>query len=853
MAGMPCARRFVAWPRLRSRQSRVNWFSLTTRWSLSVGAMLFLAASPALGQTVRGVITDRASGSPVPGVTIVLLDSANAPVKSTLSDEQGQFTVGAPSAGLYRLRLDAVGFFSETTSELRVVEGETPTRTVVFNRRIRDLPAITVTAKTVCVPAPEAGAAVAALWEEVRKALTVTQLSAEARRYRYDLVQYERELDPRSKAVRRSRNWERLGITGETYESISADSLANYGYVQTTNDGTWYYAPDARTLLSDAFTRTHCLKPVAASNAEPGLVGLGFEPMQQRKISDVRGILWLDPSTSMLRFLQYSYTGLSKGMQEYDFGGRVDFERLSTGAWVVQHWHITMPHISRQVRSMPSNVPGVAARLVPVTVEVVIGIVERGGDVKARESATTAVAARRFATITGSVFDSTANGPLAQADIWLDAPGKALPIARATTDTAGNFRIDSIEPGNYTLTVTHPRLDALGSSLAPVAVNLERERTATLSLATPSPSVIASALCPAGLNDNEALVRGAVLRAASGAAVPGARVLARWDDKAPALAPTSFAAESAGTADESGHFTLCGLPRGRSLHLKATDARSRGEPLTLTLESELIATVNLLAPEHTAEISGVVYGRDGRPISLAEINLLDSDVTVRTDTLGAYRLSVLPAGRHVLEARAIGYAPRRRMIQLRAGAPDTADIRLDVVAQVLKTVKTVASRDRYKTGFHDRMARKTGGHFITNEQIRRSGLVRVTDLLKSVPGLQLRMVGNVAVMEFTGRGGRTFSSHGCPVAYAIDGVPYEPASFGVDGEIGVEHIEAIEVYDAATAPAQFSRRGTGCGVILIWTREKSVVEPDKDAEGDKDDPSARSPREGQQVTPPKRP
>jgi len=141
---------------------------------------------------------------------------------------------------------------------------------------------------------------------------------------------------------------------------------------------------------------------------------------------------------------------------------------------------------------------------------------------------------------------------------------------------------------------------------------------------------------------------------------------------------------------------------------------------------------------------------------------------------------------------------------------------------VLKPVKTVASSDRYRTGFHDRMARKTGGHFLTNEQIRRSGLTRVTDLLKTVPGLQVRMVGNVSVMEFSGRGGRTFSSHGCPVAYVIDGVPYELAFFGLDGEISVENIEAIEVYDAATAPAQYSRRGTGCGVILIWTREKSV-------------------------------
>jgi hypothetical protein len=786
--------------------------------------MLCLAASPALGQTIRGVIADRASGSPVRGVTVILLDSANAALQSVLSDDQGQFTVSAPSFGLYRLRLDAVGFFSETTSDLRVVEGETPTRTVVFNRRIRDLPAITVTAKTLCVPAPEAGTAVAALWDEVRKALTVTQLSAEAGSYRFDLIQYERELDPRSKAVRRSRNWERLGITGETYESIAADSLATYGYVQTTTDGTWYYAPDARTLLSDAFTRTHCLRPVAARATEPGLIGLGFEPLQQQKTSDVRGVLWLDATTSMLRFLEYSYTGLSKGMQEYEFGGRVDFQRLSTGAWVVQHWHITMPHISRQVRSMPSNIPGVATRLVPVTVEVVIGIVERGGDVRARESATIAVAARQLASITGSVFDSTANGPLAQADIWLDAPGKALPVAHVVTDSAGEFRMDSIEPGNYTLTVTHPRLDALGSSLSPVAINLERERSTTLSLATPSPRVIANALCPAGLDENTALVRGAVLRGLSGTSVPGAKVLARWDDESLSPAPRSAAAEAVGTADESGHFTLCGVPRGRTLVLRATDARSRGEPLTLTLESELITTVNLLAPEHTAEISGVVYGRDGRPIPLAEVNLLDSEVAVRTDTLGAYRLSVLPAGRHVLEARAIGYAPVRRMIQLRASASDTADIRLATVAQVLKPVKTVASRDRYRTGFHDRMARNTGGRFLTNEQIRKSGLTRVTDLLKTVPGLQVRMQGNVAVMEFTGRGGRTFSSHGCPIAYAIDGVPYEPASFGVDGEIGVEHIEAIEVYDAATAPAQYSRRGTGCGVILIWTREKSVDE-----------------------------
>ena len=851
MVGMPCARIFAAWPRLISREGRLNWFRLSTRWPVSAMALLCLAANPAFGQTIRGVIADRTSGLPVPGVTIVLLDSANASLASVLSDEQGKFTVRAPTAGLYRLRLEAVGFFSDTTADLRVVEGENPTQTVTFNRRIRDLPAVTVTAKTICVPAPDAGATVAALWDEVRKALTMTELSAAARSYRFDLLQYERELDPRSKAVRHSRNWERLDITGQTYESIAADSLAKNGYVQTNADGTWYYAPDARTLLSDAFTRTHCLKPVAASLSQAGLVGLGFEPTREQKTSDVRGVLWLDAATSVLRYLEFSYTGLSKGLSEYDFGGRVEFDRLPNGLWVVRHWQITIPHISRQVRSMPSNVPGIAARMVPVSIEVVIGIVERGGDARTRGTAVAGSATRQLASINGSVFDSTANGPLAQAEIWLDAPGKALPAGRAVTDSTGAFQIDSIEPGNYMLTVTHPRLDALGSSLSPVSVNLARGGSTTLRLATPSPAAIASALCPAGLDDDAALVRGAVVRGVSGTSVPGAKVLARWDDQS--AAPPSSAAEVVGTADESGHFTLCGLPRGRALVLRASDAQSRGEPTALTLESERIATLNLLAPEHNAEISGVVYGRDRRPIALAEVNLLDSEIAARTDSQGVYRLSVLPPGRHVLEARAVGYVPVRRMIELRARKSDTADIRLEVLAQVLKPVKTVASRDRYRTGFQERMKRNTGGRFLTNEQIRKSGLTRVTDLLKTVPGLQVRMQGNVAVMEFTGRGGRTFSSHGCPIAYTIDGVPYELASFGLDGEIGVDHVEAIEVYDAATAPAQYSRRGTGCGVILIWTREKSVHEPDKDADGDTDDPSQRSPREGQKPHEPKRP
>lgn len=794
-------------------------------------AALFWCAGPASGQTIRGVVTDRASGHLLPDVSIVLLDSANASRTSSLSDEQGRFVIAAPREGLYRLRLDAIGFFSDTTAAFRLTGTDTISQLVKFARRPRDLPPVVVSAKSGCVPAQDAGVAVASLWEEVRKALETTERSMESEHYRFDLLQYERELDPRSRKVRRTKQWERIGMTGQPYESIPAESLAAFGYVRVTPDGTWYYAPDARTLLADTFVRTHCLKPVPDGGDHPALVGLAFEPMYERETADVRGVLWLDASTSQLRFLAYQYTGLTGRLAEYGFGGRVEFERLPSGAWVVDRWQITMPRVSRETRSMPSTLPEVGPpRLVPVTVDVVAGIIERGGEVKARDRVGEP-SVRRHATLRGSIFDSTANAPLADAEVWLDMSGEAIPVRRTSSDGSGNFRMDSVPPGTYRLTVTHPRLDTLGSFLAPITVTTTAGHDALLTIATPSLSSLTHALCPGGLEPDAALMHGVVRRDNDGMSVAGARVAAHWNSPSGrgSTSTTADTSDANDVADATGHYTLCGLPRGTPIVVTATDARSRGEPLQVTLDSERIASVTLYAPIHSAEITGRVSGRNGRPLRLAEVRLVDADIAVRPDTLGKFRITAVPPGTHVVEARSLGYAPVRRRVESRAAVSLTIDFTLDAVAQVLRPVRKMATRDPFRTGFDARMKHNRGGHFLTNDDVRKSGLSRVTDLLASVPGLERRMVGTQPVIEFTGRGTRTFSPTGCPVAYMVDGVPYEPAGLGLDGEIGVANVEAIEVYDAATVPAEFTRRDSGCGVILIWTRERSVVDEPADS------------------------
>ena len=73
------------------------------------------------------------------------------------------------------------------------------------------------------------------------------------------------------------------------------------------------------------------------------MVGLGFEPNADRQLPDVEGTLWIDTASAALRYMQFSYTGVDYGPRTRDLGGRLDFTRLSTGAWIVEKWWIRGP------------------------------------------------------------------------------------------------------------------------------------------------------------------------------------------------------------------------------------------------------------------------------------------------------------------------------------------------------------------------------------------------------------------------------------------------------------------------------------------------------------------------------
>ncbi len=66
---------------------------------------------------------------------------------------------------------------------------------------------------------------------------------------------------------------------------------------------------------------------------------------------DIRGTLWLDARTGELRNVEYEYTGLPDGSRRSPSGGRVEFRRLPSGAWIVSRWYIRTSRILRGQRA----------------------------------------------------------------------------------------------------------------------------------------------------------------------------------------------------------------------------------------------------------------------------------------------------------------------------------------------------------------------------------------------------------------------------------------------------------------------------------------------------------------------
>ncbi len=304
------------------------------------------SSEPAWAQAVRGHLVEEGTETPIDGAFILLLDKNGREVARALSDERGHFSVQAPAPGLYTLRADRIGYQSTHSPLLELGPFATREYRLAAPVVAVQLAGLTVEAERRCLLRPEEGLETARVWEEARKALAAARWTDEQRLFSFRLHRYTRVLDPNTLVIQEERSDSTWRAGGAPFVTPAVDDLVANGFVQRTPAGQAYYAPDAEVLLSDAFLDTHCFG-LQSAERETGLIGLTFKPVGGRDVTDVEGVLWLDEASAELRHVEYRYAGLrlSRHMEAMQsrFGGRLEFERLPTGAWIIRRWWIRGP------------------------------------------------------------------------------------------------------------------------------------------------------------------------------------------------------------------------------------------------------------------------------------------------------------------------------------------------------------------------------------------------------------------------------------------------------------------------------------------------------------------------------
>jgi hypothetical protein len=481
-------------------------------------------------------------------------------VAQGLTNEAGRITLrGVP--GTYRATIDRIGYAGTTVGPFVLSTNQLLEQEIRIGSRPQRLPEVTANTRNICGFQGVAGGASAALWEEIRKALTANLITMTDAQPMLQVRQFVRETTFGGRLLR---EWTAAAgeMRGQPFVAMAPQELNQRGFAYAIGDSMMYAAPDARLLLSDDFVATHCFRALPVTRAD-SLRGLEFRPTPDRTLPDVRGGIWIDRSSSELRYLEYGYTGLPGLVQSLWPGGRVEFSRLSSGEWIVSYWFIRMVRFEHDP-FLSESAGTESPRL--------RGYLERGGRANPAEGEKTLMIR---AIVQGIVIDSTTLGPLT---------GTMIRIAGTTdsviTDSTGRFRIESLASGPRTLEATHPKLGPLKA--VPHDVLLSIGDSTTAAFLVPPSSALGGARCRNGAGVLGLARRSDGTRAANGI------IEANWGE--------ASRSRTRAKADPRGFFALCGLPANQKVTVRLVGNGSRVAEHQVVLKPLASLWIDLRAP-----------------------------------------------------------------------------------------------------------------------------------------------------------------------------------------------------------------------------------------------------------------
>ncbi len=412
------------------------------------------------------------------------------------------------------------------------------------------------------------------------------------------------------------------------------------------------------------------------------------------------------------------------------------------------------------------------------------------------------------AIVRGTLHDSLRTGePVSGADVVVLGQG-----LRGKTDVRGRFEIP-IPPGRHTVAFWAPWLDSLALPPLQREVDVGSSGEVAASLATPSPATYQRAACGTTLAADQGVLVGEV-RGPDGVPTGGVGVAARWTETAIGVGQFERRlVASVDTSNAAGFFTVCGVPVGSEVALRAVGSGGvASHEIVLAIASRVQRRDLVVAPKDlVTRITGRVLRPDGSPLPVATVAVTgDSTLRAVADDEGRFTLDGVPRRSTQLVVRSVGHIPALTIVEPLEPAVDIDDVRLERVPYELSTV-IVSGEPMTASRLEFEERRRTGlGQFISDEQLAR------------VPNRNSNFVASMAPRTHaqTTREGPMLlirRGHGfCRPRFYLDG--YDQGPITASEEAGfMARAKRIEVYTGNAAPPKFTDFD-GCGAVVIWTR-----------------------------------
>lgn len=254
----------------------------------------------------------------------------------------------------------------------------------------------------------------------------------------------------------------------------------------------------------------------------------------------------------------------------------------------------------------------------------------------------------------------------------------------------------------------------------------------------------------------------------------------------------------------------------------------------------LTARAQLSPGTGTAVLRGsVLDDGDDHRLGGATVSIENLRLTVLTDSAGNFTLRGIPAGRHIVIAKRLGYQPVSSVLAFSQRDTVEADFALikSVPSLPRVDVKTSAPLPPRLSEFGER--RKMGiGSFLGPEDFIKNKDRRMSEILVAVPNVNVtRGIGSYGWV--TSRMGyssgqrfelsqadlrRGAERNLCYAAVMLDGsyvFSGQPGELLFDvNSLSPSSVQAAEYYrDAASIPAKYNRmQGQTCGLLILWTK-----------------------------------